>query len=72
MTVLTDLPQISSPLPWHGREWPLLTEQLAGGKLPHALLLVGGQGLAAGHLAAEQIAQVRAETHRRREWSCSA
>ena len=51
MTVLTDLSQISSPLPWHGREWPLLTEQLAGGKLPHALLLVGGQHSGKSQLA---------------------
>jgi DNA polymerase III subunit delta' len=40
---LIDLPQVSSPMPWHGREWAHFQEQLAAGKLPHALLLVGGQ-----------------------------
>jgi DNA polymerase III subunit delta' len=40
---LSDLPQISSPLPWHEREWTHLIAQLADGQLPHALLLVGRQ-----------------------------
>jgi DNA polymerase III subunit delta' len=40
---LTKLPQISSPLPWHRREWEQLQAQFARGQLPHALLLVGGQ-----------------------------
>ena len=40
---LSDLPKISSPLPWHEREWARLNDQLAGGQLPHALLLVGGR-----------------------------
>ncbi len=49
--VLTDLPQISSPLPWHGQEWSQLGGQLAGGRLPHALLLVGGQHSGKSQLA---------------------
>jgi hypothetical protein len=40
---LNNLPQISSPLPWHVREWECLQEQFSKGQLPHALLLVGGQ-----------------------------
>lgn len=38
-----ELPAISLPLPWHAREWSLLDQQLAAGRLPHALLLVGRQ-----------------------------
>ncbi len=48
---LNDLPQISSPMPWHWREWAHLKEQLAGGQLPHALLLVGGQYTGKSQLA---------------------
>jgi DNA polymerase III subunit delta' len=40
---LTELPKVSSPLPWHGQEWTRLHRQLAAEQLPHALLLVGGQ-----------------------------
>jgi len=40
---LNDLPPISSPMPWHRREWARLQEQLKTGQLPHALMLVGGQ-----------------------------
>jgi DNA polymerase III subunit delta' len=38
---LSDLPHISSPMPWHQREWTHLKQQLTDGQLPHALLLVG-------------------------------
>jgi DNA polymerase III subunit delta' len=48
---LNNLPQISLPLPWHEREWAHLKEQLAGGQLPHALLLVGEQYTGKSQLA---------------------
>ena len=48
---LTNLPQISSPLPWHWREWQHLHEQFARGQLPHALLLVGEQYTGKSQLA---------------------
>ena len=48
---LNNLPQISSPLPWHWREWEHLQEQFARGQLPHALLLVGGQYTGKSQLA---------------------
>ena len=48
---LVDLPTISSPLPWHQREWTLLTQQLNDGQLPHALLLVGRQHTGKSQLA---------------------
>ncbi len=48
---LTELPQISSPLPWHLREWTHFKQQLAEGQLPHALLLVGRQYTGKSHLA---------------------
>lgn len=51
MTDLSHLSQISAPLPWHLKEWAHLQEQLAGGQLPHALLLVGGQCTGKSQLA---------------------
>jgi DNA polymerase-3 subunit delta' len=47
----SNLPRVSSPLPWHGREWKLLNAQLADGKLPHALLLDGRQHTGKSQLA---------------------
>jgi DNA polymerase III subunit delta' len=48
---LNNLPQISSPLPWHVREYEHLQEQFSKGQLPHALLLVGGQYTGKSQLA---------------------
>lgn len=48
---LIDLPQISSPLPWQAGEWSHLTELIETGRLPHALLMVGGQFTGKSHLA---------------------
>jgi DNA polymerase-3 subunit delta' len=48
---LSDLPKISSPLPWHGGVWARLNDQLAGGQLPHALLIVGGRHIGKSGLA---------------------
>ena len=48
---LNNLPQISSPLPWHVREWKHLQEHFSKGQLPHALLLVGGQYTGKSQLA---------------------
>lgn len=48
---LNNLPQISSPAPWHWREWKHLQEQFARGQLPHALLLVGAQYTGKSQLA---------------------
>ena len=43
MTAPTELPQISSPMPWHGQDWAQLFEQVENEQLPHALLLFGEQ-----------------------------
>jgi DNA polymerase-3 subunit delta' len=51
MTEQGELPVISVPLPWHAREWALLNQQLAAGRLPHALLLVGRQRTGKSQLA---------------------
>lgn len=45
MTVeLVGLPEISTPVPWHQEAWERLGEQLASDRLPHAMLLAGGEG----------------------------
>ena len=51
MIDLLNLPAISTPLPWHEREWARLHRQLKDGQLAHALLLVGRQ-----HTGKEQLA----------------
>lgn len=38
---ITQLPEVSPPLPWHQQEWHRLHAQLEEGKTPHALLLAG-------------------------------
>ena len=43
MMNLSNLPKVSLPFSWHGEEWTHFSHSLAGGQLPHALLLVGGQ-----------------------------
>ncbi len=48
---LSDLPEVSEPLPWQQETWRRLGEQLAAGRLPHALLLVGAVGTGKSHLA---------------------
>ena len=45
MIQLSDLSPITSPLPWHAREWEKLSAQLRDEQLPHALLLAGGQAI---------------------------
>ncbi len=40
---LSDLPEQSSPMPWHNQYWGHFRERLAAGQLPHALMLVGEQ-----------------------------
>jgi DNA polymerase III subunit delta' len=51
MTELVEQPEISLPLPWHAGEWALLNRELAAGRLPHALLLVGRQYTGKSQLA---------------------
>jgi DNA polymerase-3 subunit delta' len=51
MMQLTDLPQISSPLPWQAAQWGHISGLIAAGRLPHALLLVGAQYTGKSHLA---------------------
>lgn len=51
MMQLTDLPQVSSPLPWQGAQWSHLLQLFEAGRLPHALLLAGGQYTGKSHLA---------------------
>jgi DNA polymerase-3 subunit delta' len=48
---LSELPPISTPLPWHEREWTQLNQQLEEEQLPHALLLVGRQHTGKAQLA---------------------
>ncbi|MEP1594728.1 MAG: DNA polymerase III subunit delta', partial [Halieaceae bacterium] len=45
MSAPLNLPEISTPLPWHSREWTRIGDQLAADQLPHALLLAGPEGL---------------------------
>lgn len=51
MIQLSDLSPITSPLPWHAREWEKLSAQLRDEQLPHALLLAGGQYTGKSELA---------------------
>ena len=39
----SELPRISSPLPWQGPDWSHLAKQMADDRMPHALLLLGKQ-----------------------------
>ena len=48
---LTGLPEVSEALPWQQDIWRRLDEQLASGRLPHALLLAGAAGTGKSHLA---------------------
>lgn len=41
MMELTDIAEISAPLPWHAAAWQHLAAQLAADKFPHALLVAG-------------------------------
>jgi DNA polymerase-3 subunit delta' len=41
--VLSGLPKISLPMPWHRREWAQMQKRLVTDQLPHSLLLIGGQ-----------------------------
>lgn len=40
-----------SPYPWQDRQWRQLLSALEQGRLPHALLLAGAEGLGVGHFA---------------------
>jgi DNA polymerase-3 subunit delta' len=51
MMILENLPEVSLPLPWHAECWAHLGEQLAAGRLPHALLLTGEQHTGKSQLA---------------------
>ena len=45
MTVEPGKPSpVTEPLPWHQSAWARCGEQLAAGRLPHALLLTGAEG----------------------------
>ena len=46
-----DLPAISAPLPWQSQAWQQLQAQIAGGQLPHALLLSGSEYTGKARLA---------------------
>lgn len=52
---MTDFP--FHPYPWQLGEWQQLTQLLAAGKLPHALMFAGSKGIGKRHLA-ESLAQV--------------
>jgi DNA polymerase-3 subunit delta' len=45
------LPEVSVPLPWQATVWSRLEQQIAGGQLPHALLLSGPAGTGKAGLA---------------------
>jgi DNA polymerase-3 subunit delta' len=51
MIVLSDLPAVSHPLPWHKQKWIQLTKQFEEGRLPHALLLSGRDNIGKAQLA---------------------
>jgi DNA polymerase-3 subunit delta' len=48
---LTDLPEISGPLPWQRSVWERLGQQIDHASLPHALLLAGPAGIGKAALA---------------------
>jgi DNA polymerase-3 subunit delta' len=48
---ITDLPDVSEPLPWHRGVWERLGEQRVAGRLPHALLLAGAEGIGKARFA---------------------
>ena len=48
---LVDLPEISTPLPWHAPVWEQLSSQVAAEQLPHALLFAGEHGCGVSRLA---------------------
>lgn len=51
MMGLSDLPEISAPLPWHAGAWQRFNQQIQEKKLPHAILLVGVAHTGASRLA---------------------
>lgn len=51
MTVLTDIPPVSAPLPWQADAWSRLNQQIDGGQLPHALLISGPEYTGKSRLA---------------------
>ncbi|GGY69499.1 DNA polymerase III subunit delta' [Cellvibrio zantedeschiae] len=52
---MSDFP--SHPYPWQLQEWHQLNQQIAAGKLPHALMFAGAKGIGKRHLA-EALAQL--------------
>lgn len=42
---------VSAPLPWHGAVWAKVQQQLERGKMPHAMLIVGPQGIGKNRFA---------------------
>ena len=51
MTMPSNIPQVSAPLPWQAETWKRLNQQLAQEQLPHALLLTGLQYTGKARLA---------------------
>ena len=51
MTIPSNIPEVSAPLPWQAETWMRLNQQLAQEQLPHALLLTGLQYTGKARLA---------------------
>ena len=51
MTMSVSVSKVSAPLPWQAEIWLRLNQQLAGGQLPHALLLTGPEYTGKSRLA---------------------
>jgi DNA polymerase-3 subunit delta' len=51
VTVLSDVPTVSAPMPWQAGEWLRLNQQIVAGQFPHALLVSGPEYTGKSRLA---------------------
>ncbi len=50
MTDLSNIPDVSAPMPWQAQDWQHLGQQIDRGQLPHALLLSGPEHIGKSRL----------------------